>query len=69
MNRSALAALAIGLALAAGGCGRYGPPVRPFPAATPSAPPDVEGPDQDNFTLERPTNPGDIETFEDEPQQ
>jgi len=69
VNRSALAALGLGLVLAASGCGRYGPPVRPLPAATPSAPPRVEGPDPDDNTLEGPTNPGDIETFEDEPQR
>ena len=65
MNRSALAALGLGVLLAAGACGRYGPPVRPFPANTPSAAAGVEGPDPDDETLEGPTGPGDIETFED----
>jgi hypothetical protein len=69
VNRSALAALGLGLVLAAGGCGRYGPPVRPLPAATPTAAQGIEGPDPDDLTLEGPTNPGDIETFEDESQQ
>ncbi len=70
MNRATLAALGLGLVLAAGGCGRYGPPVRPLPgaaAAVDPAAPTAEAPDADDNSLEGATNPGDIETFEDEP--
>ena len=72
MNRSALAALVLGVALAATGCGRYGPPVRPLPgaaAAVDPAAPTADAPDADDDSLEAPVNPGDIETFEDEPQK
>ena len=71
MTRSTFAALGLGLLLAAGGCGRYGPPVRSLPVAAqpanPAAP--TQAPDADNDTLEGPTNPGDIETFEDQQQK
>jgi hypothetical protein len=67
VNRSALAFLALGLVLAVGACGRYGPPVRSFPAAAPAvepAAPTAEAPGAG----EAPANPGDnIGTFEDEP--
>jgi hypothetical protein len=72
VTRSTLAALGLGLLLAAGGCGRYGPPVRPLPGAAQAvnpAAPTTEAPDADDDTLEAPTNPGDIETFEDEQQK
>jgi len=72
VNRSTLAALGLGLLLAAGGCGRYGPPVRPLPGAAPAAKPaapTAEAPDADDDSLEGPTNPGGIETFEDEQQK
>jgi hypothetical protein len=60
MNRSTLAILGFSLALAAGACGRYGPPIRtidsgapaPAAAATPS---------------DQPGGENTIETFEDEP--
>ena len=72
MNRSALAALALIGLLAGGGCGRYGPPVRPLPTAARAvdpAAPTAEAPDADDDSLEGPANPGEIETFEDEPQK
>jgi len=71
LNRSTLAALGLGLLLAAGGCGRYGPPVRPLPAAQAVEPaaPTGEAPGADDGSLEGSTNPGGIETFEDEQQK
>jgi predicted small lipoprotein YifL len=70
VNRALLAALALIVLLAAGACGRYGPPVRPLPGADRAvdpAAPTAEAPDADDDSLEGPVNPGDIETFEDEP--
>jgi hypothetical protein len=63
VNRSTLATLGLGLALAASACGRYGPPIRgidsaaqaPEPVAEPAAPDD------------QPPGQSTIETFEDEP--
>ena len=67
MNRSTLATLGLGLALAAGACGRYGPPVRTLAGRRPGAPSLPPRPPLPTPTMS-PANPGDtIETFEDEP--
>jgi hypothetical protein len=72
LNRTTLAALGLGLLLAAGGCGRYGPPVRPLPAAAqavkPAAPAE-NAPEAGDGSREAPTNPDEIGTFEDEQQK
>ncbi len=65
MNRSTLTALALGLALAAGGCGRYGPPIRPITAAVPTPEPVAESDPTD--AADEPVSGKTIETFEDEP--
>ena len=62
MNRSTLATLGLGLALAAGACGRYGPPIRRIDAAAPVPEPVAESAPADEPARENP-----IETFEDEP--
>ena len=63
MNRSTLAILGLGLALAASACGRYGPPIRRIDAAAPVPEPVAESAAPDD----EPASNDTIETFEDEP--
>jgi len=62
VNRSTLAILGLGFALAASACGRYGPPIRRIDAAAP-APEPVAG----SAPADEPAAESKIETFEDEP--
>lgn len=64
MNRSTLAILGFALALAAGACGRYGPPIRPIDSGTPAPKPAAESAPTPS---DQPADEKTIETFEDEP--
>jgi hypothetical protein len=63
MNRSTLAVLGFALALAAGGCGRYGPPIRAIDSGAPAPEPSAESTPTPS---DQPTGENTIETFEDE---
>ena len=63
MNRSTLATLGLGLALAASACGRYGPPTRRIDTSAPAPEPVAESAAPDD----QPPDQSTIETFEDEP--
>jgi len=62
VNRSTVVALGLGLALAASGCGRYGPPIRRIDAAEATPEPVAESAPTDDSASKNA-----IETFEDEP--
>lgn len=64
MNRSTLAILGFALALAAGACGRYGPPIRAIDSGTPAPEPAAESTPTPS---DQPAGQSTIETFEDEP--
>jgi hypothetical protein len=64
VNRSTLAILGFALALAAGACGRYGPPIRAIDSGTPAPKPAAESAPTPS---DQPASENTIETFEDEP--
>ncbi|MBS1106258.1 MAG: hypothetical protein H6Q91_1760 [Deltaproteobacteria bacterium] len=63
MNRSTFAILGFALALAAGACGRYGPPIRTIDSGAPAPSPAAEAAPTPSS---QPAGESTIETFEDE---
>ena len=64
MNRPTLAILGFALALAAGACGRYCPPIRAIDPGAPAPEPAAESAPAPS---DQPGGQSTIETFEDEP--